>query len=82
MAETRFDIQSGVDRFMFVVGRGHMIGLPSRPGESSAVTTGIPTDGIVGFAPGAMFLNYKGAIGSAFYVNTGTNASATWTNVL
>ena len=82
MAESRFDVQSGVDRLMFVSGRGHMIGLPTRPGESSTVTTGVPTDAIVGFAPGALFLNFKGAIGSALYVNTGTNASATWTNVI
>lgn len=81
MAVTRMDVQAGVDRLMFVAGQGHMIGLPSRPGESSTATTGVPTNGIVGFAPGALFLNYKGAASSALYVNTGTNASATWTNV-
>lgn len=82
MAVTRLDIQSGVDRLMYVAGQGHMIGLPTRPGSSSAATTGVPTNGIQGFAPGAMFLNFKGSIGSLHYVNTGTFASATWTNVL
>lgn len=81
MAVTRFDIQSGVDRLMFVAGQGHMIGLPTRPGTSSAATTGVPTNAIAGFAPGALFLNFKGTAGSAFYVNIGTNASSTWQNI-
>jgi hypothetical protein len=82
MAVTRLDIQSGVDRLMFVAGVGHMLGLPTRPGTSSAATTGVPTAGIAGFAPGALFLNYKGSVGSLLYVNTGSNTSATWTNVI
>lgn len=82
MAVTRLDIQSGVDRLMFVAGVGHLIGLPTRPGASSAATTGVPTAAIAGFAPGALFLNYKGSTGSLLYVNTGSNTSATWTNVL
>ena len=81
MAETRFDIQSGVDRLMFLNNQGHMIGLPTRPGTSSAATTGVPTAGIVGFAPGALFLNFKGSTGSLLYINTGTKTSATWTNI-
>lgn len=82
MAASRFDIDSGVDRLMLVSGQGHLIGLPSRPGSSSAVTTGVPTNGIAGFAPGAVFHNYKGSAGSALYVNIGTNLSATWQNVV
>jgi hypothetical protein len=81
MADSRLDIDSGVDRLLFINNYGHLIGLPSRPGTSSAATTGIPTNGIAGYAPGAMFHNYKGTAGSALYVNVGTNASATWLNI-
>ena len=81
MSATRFDIDSGIDRYMFVNGQGHMIGLPTRAGTSSTATTGVPTNGIAGFAPGALFLNFKGASGSALYVNLGTNTSATWQNI-
>ncbi len=82
MAISRFDIDSGVDRLMFVNGQGHMIGLPTRPGTSSAATTGVPTNSIIGFAPGALFLNFKGSAGSLLYVNIGTNASSNWQNIV
>ena len=82
MAVSRLDLDSGVDRLMYYPGVGHMIGLPTRPGTSSAATTGVPTNAIQGFAPGAIFLNFKGSIGSSLYVNTGTFASSTWTNVV
>lgn len=82
MAVTRGDIQSGVDRDMFMVGVGHMRGFPTRPGSSSTATTGVPTNGIAGFAPGALFQNFKGSAGSLLYVNTGTNSSATWVNII
>lgn len=81
MACSRSDVQSAVDRDTFIVGVGHMRGFPTHPGESSTVTTGVPTNGIVGFAPGALFHNFKGSLGSLLYINTGTNASATWTNI-
>lgn len=81
-AVSRLDIDSAVDRLMFINNYGHMIGLPSRPGTSSTATTGVPTNAIAGFAPSAMFLNYKGSIGSLFYINTGTVTSATWFNVV
>ena len=81
MAISRLDIDSGVDRLMFINNQGHMIGLPTRPGTSSAATTGVPTNGIAGFAPGALFLNFKGSSGSVLYSNIGTNASATWQNI-
>jgi hypothetical protein len=77
MAISRFDIDSSVDRLMFVDGRGHLIGLPNRPGESSNTTTGVPTDGLKGWAPGALFFNYKANPGT-LYVNRGTYASSTW----
>lgn len=82
MADFRLDLQGGVDRYMDLPGIGHMMGLPTRPGESSAATTGVPTNGIQGFAPGATFHNFKGTIGSLLYVNSGTFASAVWTNVV
>lgn len=91
MATSRFDIQSGVDRLLFYSGWGHFLGLPTRPGTSSAATTGIPTNGIVGFAPGALFYNFLGGPGTALYCNIGsngwvnasggTNAAATWLNI-
>lgn len=77
----RQDIQSGVDRDDFIGGVGHMTGYPTRPGTSSAATTGVPTAGIAGFAPGALFRNWKGSVGSLLYINTGTATSATWTNI-
>lgn len=81
MAISRLDIDSAVDRLMLINGRGHMFGFPSRPGESSTVTTGVPTNAIAGFAPGAIFFNNKGAAGSALYINTGTQTSALWVNI-
>ena len=82
MAVTRNDRQSPVDRDTLINGVGHLRGYPTMPGQSSAATTGVPTNGIVGFAPGALFQNWKGSLGSLLYVNTGTNASATWTNIV
>lgn len=82
MADARLDLMPSVDRFMFVPGQGHMMGLPTRPGESSTATTGVPTNGIAGFAKGALFHNFKGSAGSLLYVNTGSNTSATWTNIV
>lgn len=81
MALPRFDIGSGVDRMFFVTGVGHLFGFPTHPGESSTATTGVPTNGIAGFAPGALFMNYKGSVGSLLYINTGTQTSATWLNI-
>jgi len=83
MALSRLDIDSGVDRLMFVSGQGHMIGLPTRPGTSSAATTGVPTNSIAGFAPGALFLNFKSSgAGSCMYVNAGSNTSSNWINIV
>lgn len=81
MPNYRYDINGEVDRDSFVVGVGHMRGFPTRPGESSTATTGVPTNGIAGFGPSAVFHNFKGTVGSALYVNVGTNLSATWVNV-
>lgn len=81
MAVTRLDIQAPIDRFMNVVGYGFMLGFPALPGVSSAANTGVPTAGIKGFAPGALFINYKGSVGTALYTNVGTVSSATWVNI-
>lgn len=78
----RLDINSSEDRLFFINGYGHLIGLPTRPGTSSTATTGVPTNSIQGFAPGALFLNIKGSIGSLLYCNSGTFSSSTWTNIL
>lgn len=81
MSISRFDINSSEDRLFYKEGYGHMLGYPTRPGTSSAVTTGVPINGIQGFAPGALFQNFKGTVGSLLYVNTGTFLSATWLNI-
>jgi hypothetical protein len=81
MANGRFDLDSGIDRLFYYPGQGHLFGLPTRPGTSSAATTGVPTAGIHGFAPSALFFNFRGSAGSALYVNTGTFTSATWVNI-
>lgn len=81
MATSRFDIQSGVDRDMFVAGVGHLRGFPTRPGSSSAATTGVPTNGIAGFAPSALFQNFKGGVGTLLYLNVGSSTSAIWLNI-
>lgn len=82
MPNQRYDLSVGVDRIHFIEGYGHVIGLPTMPGFSSTATTGVPTNGIAGFAKGALFINVKGSVGSLLYVNTGSSTSATWTNVV
>jgi hypothetical protein len=81
-ATQRLDFDPSVDRFMFVPGYGHLLALPTRPGTTSTATTGVPTAGVGGFAVSCLFLNFKGSVGSLLYVNSGTNTSATWTNVV
>ena len=61
---------------------GHLIGIPTRPGESCTATTGVPTNSITGFAKGALFINFLGTVGSLLYVNTGSSTSTTWTNIV
>lgn len=78
MALSRFDVDSAVDRLMFLNGIGHLIGLPTRPGGSSTATTGVPTNGVQGWAPGALFHNFKGSGSTALYFNAGTFLSSLW----
>lgn len=40
-----------------------------------------PTASLAGYAPGCIFINTAGAVGSFVYVNSGTLASATWSNI-
>lgn len=80
MAISRHDIQSPVDRDIVVAGQGSMRGWPTSPATSNS-TTGVPTNGVAGFAKGALFHNFKGSVGSLLYINTGTVTSATWLNI-
>jgi hypothetical protein len=82
-AISRFDVDSSVDRLLFINGIGHLIGLPTRPGTSSTATTGVPTNAVQGFAPSALFFNFKSTtLGTFLYCNTGTFLSSTWTNIV
>jgi hypothetical protein len=81
MSISRFDINSAEDRLLFVNAQGHLLNLPTRPGTSSTVTTGVPTNGIQGFAPGALMINFKGSLGTLLYVNVGTFTSSLWLNL-
>jgi hypothetical protein len=78
MANSRWDIQAGIDRLGFLSGLAHLFGLPTRAGTSSTTGTGVPTNGIAGYVPGALFFNYKGSPGTSLYVNVGTKTSAIW----
>ncbi len=79
IAISRFDVDSAVDRLMFINGYGHLMGLPSAPGVTSTATTGVPTNGVAGFVQGALFYNYKASgLSTALYLNSGTVSSATW----
>jgi len=50
----------------------------------AAAAVGTPTNSIAGYLPGCTYQNLTdpAVVGSIFYVNTGTLASCTWTNVL
>lgn len=40
-----------------------------------------PTASAAGYAPGCIFVNTAGSIGSFVYFNSGTLTAATWTNI-
>ena len=77
MAVTKDDVQDATGRRTYIPVRGNMRGWPGKL-NVDYTGSGIPTNGIPGFAPGATFQNFLGAAGSAFYVNVGTVTSATW----
>lgn len=41
-----------------------------------------PTNSAAGYQPGCIYINTAGSVGSLVYVNTGTLASSTWTNIV
>jgi len=78
MAVSSLDLQAAVDRYMNYAGRGRLMGLPTMS-QSCTLATGVPTNGIQGWAPGAIWHNFSATGSGPFlYVNTGTFASATW----
>jgi hypothetical protein len=80
MAVTRDDVQDASGRRTFVPGRGWLRGFTGLTSDYTA-GTGVPKNGIGGFAPGCTYQNMIGSAGSTFYINTGTVTSATWLNI-
>lgn len=79
MAVSSLDLDAAVDRYMNVAGRGRCLGFPFLPGVTSNATTGVPTNSVQGFAPGALFINVKASgAGPYIYVNIGSFTSASW----
>lgn len=80
-AVSRLDLPLGVDRFGFIPPYGHLFGIPTRS-DTANLTTGVPTNGKAGWAPGAVFFNFlSSGAGTCLYVNTGSKTSTTWTNI-
>lgn len=77
----RFDDQHGTGIMYRIPSRGILLATIGSETNFNA-TTGVPTNSVANYAPGCMFINPLGSIGSFVYHNTGTLASATWTNVL
>lgn len=79
----RLDRQEATGRAFYMAGRGNLFGMPTHPSADSNATTGVPTNGIPGFAPGALFFNWlaTGNSGSYLFVNIGTFASAQWLEI-
>lgn len=80
MAASRDDVQDATGRRTYIAVRGNMRGWPSKSGVDYT-GSGIPTNGIPGFAPGASYQNFLGGAGTAFYINVGTVTSATWVEI-
>lgn len=66
----------------FVAGHGHVL---ARPALFNAAdydsATGIPNDGVTGYATGCFWQNYLGTKGSLLYLNVGDQDSAIWVNI-
>ena len=77
----RQDVQSA-DGIVAMVNSGGLNVLiasaPGVPGTYNA-TTGVPVNGIPGYAKSCLFINTLGTTGSALYYNSGDATSATWT---
>lgn len=81
MATSSLDIHSAVDRAMNYAGKGRLLGFPTSS-DTCSTTTGVPTNGKQGWAPGALWINFlSSGAGTCLYVNTGTFTSSTWTNI-
>lgn len=51
-------------------------------GVTSVQSAVAPTAGKAGYATGCQWTNLKGTLGGILFVNTGSNTSATWTNIV
>lgn len=68
----RYDLQSNAEkRNFYIPGLGYLL----------AWDTTTPTNGLANFAPGCIFQNVAGSVGSLVYVNVGSKTSATWLNI-
>lgn len=78
----RNDVQDATGRLYYDSGRGTLLATPGQAGSANT-TTGVPTNGITGFAPGCIFINFlnNGTSNQNVYVNTGSFTSATWTAI-
>jgi hypothetical protein len=50
-------------------------------GKDLVYGTTTPTASASGFEKGCLYVNTAGSLGSILYINTGSNTSATWTNI-
>lgn len=76
----RFDHQAADGIILRCPVRGILIATPEVVGTCN-LTTGVPTNGIAGYAPGCLWQNFLGTAGSVLYTNQGTVTSATWLNI-
>jgi hypothetical protein len=67
----RHDIQDATGRIEYLAGRGTI----------QAWGAAAPTGGTAGFAPGCLYHNLAGTLGSVLYVNVGTFTSSNWVNI-
>lgn len=86
MAQSRDDVFDATGRRTRLAGEastnypwGAMRGWPMNTADYTG--SGVPTNGISGFHKGATWQNFKGSVGTTFYVNTGSVDSATWLNI-
>lgn len=70
------DLIGNVDRILNLGGIGNLIGLPlANAGKSYTLATGVPINGVKGYAPSALWFNTKNG---GVYENTGTYLSSLW----
>lgn len=82
MANSRDDVFDATGRRTYIAGEasgyggGSMRGWPMNTQDYSG--NGVPLNGVPGFLTGATYQNFRGAAGSAFYVNVGSTTSSLW----